>query len=74
MHTKCDIGLWAEMRTIAGGGTSVVGSSGGACIAGLVRNLDESFDSHQIEDFDMHYSSGRVTNYDPSDGSISLKI
>ena len=25
---KCDIGLWAEMRTIAGGGTSVVGSSG----------------------------------------------
>ena len=51
------------------GGTSVVGSSGGACIAGLVRNLDESFDSHQIEDFDMHYSSGRVTNYDPSDGS-----
>ena len=66
---KCDIGLWAEMRTIAGGGTSVVGSSGGACIAGLVRNLDESFDSHQIEDFDMHYSSGRVTNYDPSDGS-----
>ena len=64
---KCEIGKWAELRTLVGGGTTVVGSSGGSCIAGIVRNLDEDPVAHGIFDYKLKYSSGRVGNYDDSD-------
>jgi hypothetical protein len=65
---KCEIGKWAELRTLAGGGTSVVGSSGGACIAGLVRNLDEDEVAHGLDGYDLKYSSSNVTGMDGDDG------
>ena len=67
---KCEIGKWAEIRTLVGGGTSVVGSSGGSCIAGMVRNLDENSVAHEIENYDMYYSSANVTSrFDAGDGA-----
>lgn len=64
---KCEIGRWAELRTLISGGTSVVGSSGGSCLAGIVRNLDEDEVAHYINGYDLKYSSGRVGNLDASD-------
>ena len=64
---KCEIGRWAELRTLVGGGTSVVGSSGGSCLAGIVRNLDEDEVAHYINGYGLKYSSGRVGNYDEGD-------
>lgn len=64
---KCEIGRWAELRSLVGGGTAAVGSSGGACLKGIVRNLDEDEIDHYIQGYDLKYSSGRVTNYDEAD-------
>ena len=66
---KCEIGRWSELRALVGGGTSAVGSSGGSCLAGMVRNLDEDEVAHYIQGYDLKYSSGRVTNYDEDDAS-----
>ena len=66
---KCEIGRWAELRTLVSGGTSVVGSSGGSCLAGIVRNLDEDEVEHYINGYDLKYSSGRVGNYDEGDST-----
>ena len=66
---KCDIGRWAELRALVGGGTSAVGSSGGSCLAGIVRNLDEDEVAHYIQGYDLKYSSGRVANYDEDDAA-----
>ena len=66
---SCEIGKWAELRTLVGGGTTVVGSSGGACIAGIVRNLDEDPIAHGIFDYKLKYSASTVTTYDESDSS-----
>ena len=52
-----------------GGGTSAVGSSGGSCLAGIVRNLDEDEVAHYIQGYDLKYSSGRVANYDADDAA-----
>ncbi|MBI4510639.1 MAG: amidohydrolase family protein [Deltaproteobacteria bacterium] len=37
----CEVVKWSEVRQLLAGTTSVVGSAGGECIAGLERNLDE---------------------------------
>ena len=66
---KCEIGRWAELRALVGGGTAAVGSSGGSCLAGMVRNLDEDEVAHYIQGYDLKYSSGRVTNYDADDAA-----
>ena len=66
---KCEIGRWSELRALVGGGTSAVGSSGGSCLAGIVRNLDEDEVAHYIQGYDLKYSSGRVTNYDEDDAA-----
>lgn len=64
----CEVGRWAELRTLSGGGTSVVGSSGGSCIAGMVRNLDESSVAHDLDNYDLYYSASTVTDrWDESD-------
>ena len=65
----CEVGQWAELRTMAGGGSAVVGSSGGSCIAGMVRNLDEDNVAHDIDNYDLYYSATTVTDrWDESDG------
>ena len=61
---------WAELRTLISGGTSVVGSSGGSCLSGIVRNLDEDEVAHYISGYDLKYSSGRVGNLDALTQSI----
>jgi large repetitive protein len=57
---KCEIMKWAELRSLVGGATAVVGSSGGACIDPLIRNLDEGSSSSGIDGYELYYSSGRV--------------
>jgi hypothetical protein len=59
---SCEVMKWAEARTLVGGGTSVVGSSSGGCIDGLIRNLDEGEDAHGISDYSLYYSAGTVTS------------
>ncbi len=59
---SCDIMKWAELRSLVGGATSVVGSSGGSCIDVLIRNLDEDEAEHGISDYDLYYSSSNVLN------------
>ena len=67
------IGKWAELRTLVSGGTSVVGSSGGSCISGWVRNLDEQEVAHEIEDYGLYYSAATVTDrWDEDDGNATL--
>ncbi|NOY27721.1 MAG: amidohydrolase family protein [Oligoflexia bacterium] len=67
---NCEIMRWAELRVLVGGGTSAVGSSGGSCIDGLVRNLDEDQSANYLDNYDLWYSSSTVTDtYDPGDGS-----
>ena len=56
-----------QLRTLVGGGTSVVGSSGGASIKGIVRNLDEDEVAHYINGYDLKYSATTVDGYDQND-------
>ena len=66
----CEIMRWAELRVLVGGGTSGVGSSGGSCIEGLIRNLDEGTDEHGLSGYDLYYSSSTVTSsFDAEDGA-----
>jgi len=68
-HT-CEIGKWAELRVLVGGGTAAVGTYGGSCLDTLVRNLDEGWNGHQIDGFSLDYSAGTVTDsYDADDGT-----
>ncbi|HCH63601.1 MAG: hypothetical protein CL927_02195 [Deltaproteobacteria bacterium] len=61
---------WAELRVLAGGGTSAVGSYGGSCIETLVRNLDEETGAHGFSDYSLEYSASTVTSrYDAGDAA-----
>ncbi|MCK6503338.1 amidohydrolase family protein [Myxococcota bacterium] len=65
----CEIMRWAELRVLVGGGTAAVGSSGDSCIEGLVRNLDEDEGAHELDGYELYYSSGTVTDsYEDGDG------
>ena len=65
---RCEIMKWAEIRSLVGGSTAVVGSSGGACINPLIRNLEEGSAASGLDDYDLSYSSGRVrSSYDEGD-------
>ena len=59
---KCEIMKWAELRSLVGGTTAVVGSSGGACINPLARNLDEGEGASGIADYELYYSASTVTD------------
>ena len=66
---KCEIMRWAELRELVGGATSGVGSSGGSCIDGLIRNLDETSAASDLSNYDLYYSSSTVTDvYSDGDG------
>ncbi|RME20414.1 MAG: hypothetical protein D6798_20550, partial [Deltaproteobacteria bacterium] len=66
----CEIMRWAELRDLVGGATAAVGSTGGSCIEGLVRNLDEGESEHYLADYDLYYSSSRVMDrFDEDDGA-----
>ena len=65
---RCEIMKWAELRSLVAGSTAVVGSSGGACINPLIRNLDEDASASGIDGYSLYYSSGRVRDsYDADD-------
>ncbi len=67
---ECEIMRWAELRALVGGATAAVGSTGGSCIEGLVRNLDEGESEHYLADYDLYYSSSRVMDrFDEGDGA-----
>jgi hypothetical protein len=69
----CEIMRWGELRGLAGGATAVVGSSGDDdCIAGVMRNLDEGFTAHGLDNYFLDYGSSNVTNYDEGDGAGSV--
>lgn len=57
---NCEIMQWAEAREVVHGTTSVVGSSGGACIDRGVRNLDEDSSASHLDGYDVSYSSSNV--------------
>lgn len=66
----CEIMRWAETREILHGATAAVGSSGGDCIAGLIRNLDEGADASGFDGYDIDYSASNVTDsFDEGDAS-----
>jgi len=67
---KCEIMKWAELRSLVGGATAVVGSSGGGCINPLIRNLDEGAGASGIPGYNLYYNSGRVTYFDDDDAII----
>ena len=53
---------WAELRSLVAGTTAVVGSSGGACINPLIRNLDEGAGASGIPGYTLYYSASTVTD------------
>lgn len=66
----CEIMQWAEAREIIHGTTSVVGSSGGACIGRLARNLDEDADASHLDGYEITYSASTVSDsVDPGSGA-----
>jgi len=65
----CEIMKWAEIRELVHGTTGAVGSTGGSCIDILVRDLDGDEASHQLDGYEIEYSSGRVEYLDGGDGS-----
>ena len=58
----CEIMKWAELRSLVAGTTAVVGSSGGACINPLIRNLDEGAGASGIPGYNLYYSASTVTD------------
>ena len=67
----CEIVKWAELRQIAGGATSVVGSTDGSCVDVLARNLDET-EASGLSGYELRYSSSRVEYLDGGDASSRL--
>jgi large repetitive protein len=65
----CEIGWWAELRVLAGGGTTAVGRSGPDCLDNLVRNLDEDSSSHGFDGYEAYYNSGKVQYLDNGDAT-----
>jgi hypothetical protein len=51
----CDMNTYGEVRALAGGVTSIVGTRGNACISGLVRNLDFSSGFYSFPDDDSQH-------------------
>ena len=81
----CEIMKWAEAREIVHGTTAAVGSAGESCIGRGVRNLDEDSDYSHLDNYELRYSSGNVTdsiedgdgeyyNGMLSDGSVSAIV
>jgi cytosine/adenosine deaminase-related metal-dependent hydrolase len=65
----CEVMKWAEARELVHGTTSAVGSTGGACINVLIRNLDEAAPASGLDGYDLRYSASTVTDtIDEADG------
>ena len=65
----CNIMRLAETRNLVAGTSAVVGSLSDDCVAGGIRNLDEDWDLHGLDGFDMRYSARTVTDVDEGDAS-----
>ena len=50
-----EVVLWGEMRMLMGGATSIAGSTGFTDASGLLRNMDQPFDTEGLEDIDVDY-------------------
>lgn len=68
---SCEIGKWAELRVLVGGGTSAVGSHDeSSCIDVGIRNLDEDEEFSGLDGYDLYYSASTVTDkYEVADGA-----
>jgi cytosine/adenosine deaminase-related metal-dependent hydrolase len=63
----CAIMRLAETRNLVAGTNAVVGSLSDDCVAGGIRNLDEDWDLHGLDGFEMRYSARTVTDVDEGD-------
>jgi hypothetical protein len=58
---KCETMKWAELRALVGGTTAMQGTSGGACINGWVRDLDEGAAASGITGFHIDTQVGKIS-------------
>ena len=77
----CAMMRYSEVRELMAGTTATIGSVGGNCIDGLVRNLEEGAKANGINESGIKYTSSNISSIKPSsivsglkDGSIEAYL
>ena len=69
----CAIMRYAEVREVMAGTTSTIGSTGGNCIDGLVRNLEEGPKANGIDESGIKYTSMPINSIHAASIAAGLK-
>lgn len=69
----CAMMRYAEVRELMAGTTATIGSVGGDCIDGLVRNLEEGAQANGINESGIKYTSGNISSFKSSYISSTVK-
>ncbi len=66
---RCEVMKWAELRQLIAGTTSLQGTSGGACIGGWVRDLDDTKGASGINGYEIDTQVTKISGAKAADVS-----
>ena len=69
----CAMMRYSEIRELMAGTTSTIGSTGGSCIDGLVRNLEENAAANGINESGIRYTSQKISGINAGSIANGLK-